>query len=114
MKVRGPTSLEDAILILELYRELGRRGPLFVVTDLTEATAVDLKARDHVSWNLQLEWFRSTIYIGAGLLQRAVASSMGFLHSITGKPALIQHFVTTEAEARAIIAHERSLLDKCH
>lgn len=112
MKVRGMTTLEDAIQILELYRELGSQQPLFLVTDLSEATSVDLKARDHVSWNLRMEWFRGSIYIGAGLMQRAVANSMTFLHSIVGQPVITQHFVTTEDEARALIAHERSLLDK--
>ncbi|HYO52191.1 hypothetical protein [Archangium sp.] len=111
MKIRGATSLEDAIAILEVYREAGSQHPVFLVTDLSEATSVDLKARDHISWNVRLEWFRGVIYIGAGLMQRAVASSMTFLHSVTGRPAIVQHFVSTENEARALIAKERSLLD---
>lgn len=112
LKVRGDTSLQDAITLLEIYRALGSQRPLFLVTDLTEATSVDLKARDHISWNGRPEWFRSAIYIGAGLMQRAVASSMTFLHSLTGHAAMAQHFVTTEDEARALLAQERSLLDR--
>ena len=112
MKIRGPTSLQDAILILEIYREVGGHQPVFLVTDLTEATTVDLEARDHVSWNFRMEWFRAAIYIGAGLMQRAVASSMTFLHSLTGKAAHPQHFVSTENEARTLLAEERSLLDR--
>jgi hypothetical protein len=106
--IHGPTSLEDAVSLLELYREVGNQQPFFLVTDLREATSVDLKARDHVSWNLRMEWFRGGIYIGAGLLQRAVASSMTFLHSLTGKESRPQHFVSTEEEARSLIAQERS------
>jgi hypothetical protein len=112
MKIRGATTLEDAIAILELYREVGSHQPFFLVTDLSEATSIDLKARDHVSWNFRTEWFHCAIYIGAGLMQRAVANSMSFFHSLTGKATLPQHFVSTENEARALIAEERSLLDR--
>ncbi|HEX8435159.1 hypothetical protein [Archangium sp.] len=108
MKIRGATSLQDAVSVLELYREVGGQRPFFLVTDLREATSVDLKARDHVSWNLRMEWFRGGIYIGAGVLQRAVASSMTFLHSLTGKESRPQHFVSTEEEARSLIALERA------
>jgi hypothetical protein len=112
MKIRGETSLEDAITILELYREVGSHQRFFLVTDLSEATSVDLKARDHVSWNFQTEWFHGAIYIGAGLMQRAVATSMSFFHSLTGQATRPQHFVPTENDARALLAEERSLLDR--
>jgi hypothetical protein len=111
-KVRGHTSLADAVALLEIYRELGSQRPIFVVTDLMEATSVDLTARDHVSWNLRMEWFRASVYIGASLSQRAVANSMTFLHSLAGKPSRAQHFVATPLEARELIAQERSLHDK--
>ncbi|REG29620.1 hypothetical protein ATI61_107316 [Archangium gephyra] len=112
MKIRGETSLQDAITILEVYREVGNQQRFFLVTDLSEATSVDLKARDHVSWNFHTEWFHGAIYIGAGLMQRAVATSMSFFHSLTGQATRPQHFVSTENDARALIAEERSLLDR--
>jgi hypothetical protein len=111
-RIRGHTSLADAVTLLEIYRELGAQQPIYVVTDLTEATSVDLTARDHVSWNLRMEWFHASIYIGASLSQRAVASSMTFLHSLSGKQSRAQHFVSTPQEARAFISQERSLSDK--
>lgn len=111
-KITGETTHQDAVTLLELYRELGSQHPIFVVTDLTEATSVDLKARDHVAWNLRVRWFRGAIYINAGLVQRAVASSMSFLHSLTGKQAPTPAFVSTQEEARAFIARERALQDK--
>ncbi|MCY1082296.1 hypothetical protein [Archangium lansingense] len=112
MKIRGATTLEDGVAILEIYREVGSHQRFYLVTDLSEATTIDLKARDHVSWNSHTEWFHGAIYIGAGLVQRAVANSMSFFHSLTGKATLPQHFVSTENEARALIADERSLLDR--
>ncbi|OJT16980.1 hypothetical protein BO221_47020 [Archangium sp. Cb G35] len=112
MEIHGETSLEDAITILEVYREVGSQQRFFLVTDLTDATTVDLKARDHVSWNFHADWFHSATYIGAGLMQRAVATSMSFFHSLTGQQTRPQHFVPTENDARALIAEERSLLDK--
>jgi hypothetical protein len=111
-KIKGETTHQDGVVLLELYRELGSQRPIFVVTDLTEATSVDMRARDHVSWNLRITWFRGAAYIGAGLVQRAVASSMSFLHSLTGKQTPTLAFVSTEAEARAFIAQERASQDK--
>lgn len=111
-KIKGETTHQDAVTLLEIYRELGSKRPIFVVTDLSESTSVDLKARDHVAWNLRMKWFRGAVYIGAGLVQRAVASSMSFLQSLTGKQAPATAFVSTEEEARAFIARERALQDK--
>ncbi|MFY0528171.1 hypothetical protein ACN28I_35115 [Archangium gephyra] len=91
---------------------MGRQRRFFLVTDLSEATSIDLKARDHVSWNFQTEWFHGAIYIGAGLMQRAVATSMSFFHSLMGQATRPQHFVSTENEARALIDEERSLMDR--
>jgi hypothetical protein len=112
MKIRGDTSIQDAVSILEIYREVGSQQRFFLVTDLSEATSVDLEARDHISWNFRADWFHAAIYVGAGVMQRAVATSMSFFHSLTGQQTRPQHFVPTENDARALIAEERSLLDK--
>lgn len=109
LKVRGITTQEDAIALLEVYREVGGQQPVFLITDLTEATFVDMKARDHIAWNTRVEWLRGSIYIGGGLMQKAVANSMTFLHSITGSASVSLHFVSTEREARALLDKERSL-----
>jgi hypothetical protein len=56
-----------------------------------------------------MEWFQASLYIGASVSQRAVASSMTFLHSLRGKASRSQHFFDTAQEAREFLSQERSL-----
>ncbi|QRK10027.1 hypothetical protein JQX13_07990 [Archangium violaceum] len=108
VKIQGETSLQDAISLTALYGEIGNKQPFFVVTDLTEATSVEAEARSHVSQNTNPSWFLGSVYIGAGFVQKAVAKSLAFVHSMTGRLTFDLHFVSTEEEARALIDRERA------
>jgi hypothetical protein len=108
VRIRGETTLQDAISLTELYGEVGGKSPFFVVTDLTEATSVESEAREHVSKSINPSWFLGSIYIGAGFVQKAVAKSLAFVHAMTGKLTFDMHFVATEQEAREFIARERA------
>ncbi|WP_309888253.1 hypothetical protein [Archangium sp.] len=108
VKIQGDTSLKDATALSELYGEVGGRGPFYVVTDLREATTVDAEAREHVSKNINPGWFLGSIYIGAGFLHRAVAKSLSLMHYLTGRLTFELHFVSTEEEARVLLARERN------
>jgi hypothetical protein len=107
VRIEGDTSLKDATALSELYGEAAARGPFYVVTDLREATTVDAEAREHVSKNINPAWFLGSIYIGAGFLHRAVAKSLSLMHYLTGRLTFELHFVSTEEEARALLARER-------
>jgi hypothetical protein len=108
VRIQGETSLQDAISLTQLYGELGSQQPIFVVTDLTEATTIEAEARNHVSQNTNPSWFLGSVYIGAGFVQKAVAKSLAFVHAMTGKLTFDMHFVSTEQEARELIARERA------
>ncbi len=105
---RGRATLEDAIHLLEIYRELGQRRPILIVSDLSEATTLDLEGGRYLSEHVQPEWIQGTIYIGARLLHRAVAKGIALAVHLSGRAeasALSKvHFVSSEAEARALIA----------
>jgi hypothetical protein len=107
VKINGDTSLKDATALSELYGELGSQRPFYVVTDLREATTVDAEAREHVSKNINPAWFLGSIYIGAGFLQKAVAKSLSLMHYLTGRLTFELHFVSTDEEARALLARDR-------
>jgi hypothetical protein len=107
VRIEGDTSLKDSTALAELYAEVAGKGPFYVVTDLREATTVDAEAREHVSKNIHPTWFLGSIYIGAGFLHRAVAKSLSLMHYLTGRLTFELHFVSTEEEARALLARER-------
>jgi hypothetical protein len=109
---RGRATLEDAIHLLDIYRELGQQRPLLIVSDLSEATTLDLEGGRYISEHVQPEWIQGTIYIGARLLHRAVAKGIALAVHLAGRAeasALTRvHFVSSEAQARDLIAQMRS------
>ncbi len=108
VSIQGETTLQDAIALTEIYEEMGNKGPIFVVTDLTEASSVEAEARTLVSEKTNPTWFLGSIYIGAGFVQKALAKSLTFVHAMTGRLTFDMHFVSTQQEARELIARERT------
>ena len=107
VRIQGETTLQDAISLSELYAEQGNKNPFFVVTDLTEATTVETEAREHVTKSINPSWFLGSVYIGAGFVHKALAKSLAFVHAMTGRLTFDMHFVSTDQEARELIARER-------
>ena len=109
---RGSASLEDAVRLVDVYRELGEQQPLLIVSDLSEATTLDLEGGRYLSEHVQPEWILGTIYIGARLLHRAVAKGIALAAHLAGRAeasALTRvHFVSSEAQARDLITRMRS------
>ncbi len=106
-KVWGSATLPECHKFLEVYRELARQAPFFVVVDMSEAGRVDEDARSYVSENLQTEWFAGVIYVRARLIHKAVATGITVFLRLIGKSTVDPHFVSTAAEARALIARLR-------
>lgn len=109
---RGSASLEDAVRLVDVYRELGEQQPILIVSDLSEATTLDLEGGRYLSEHVQPEWIQGTIYIGARLLHRAVAKGIALAAHLAGRAeasALTRvHFVSSEAQARDLITRMRS------
>src|SRR5687768_6721689 len=96
VKTPADTSLKDATALSDHYAGVGNQRPLFVATDIREATTVDAEAREHVSKNINPTWFLGSIYIGAGFIHRAVAKSLSLMHYLTGRLTFELHFVSNE------------------
>ncbi len=109
---RGSASLEDAVRLVDVYRELGEQQPILIVSDLSEATTLDLEGGRYLSEHVQPEWILGSIYIGARLLHRAVAKGIALAAHLAGRAeasALTRvHFVSSEAQARELITRMRS------
>ncbi|HEX5747279.1 MAG TPA: hypothetical protein VFZ09_13635 [Archangium sp.] len=108
---RGEATLDDAIQLVELYRELGQQRPFLIVSDLSEATTLDVEGGSYLSKHVQPKWILGTIYIRARLLHRAVARGIALAAHLAGRAeasALTRvHFVSSEAEARELVARLR-------
>jgi hypothetical protein len=59
------------------------------------------------------EWFVAIIYIGARLIHRAAAQGIGLVYALLGKRTNPVYFVSSEAEARDIIAWLRANPPAC-
>ncbi|WNG39436.1 hypothetical protein F0U61_41555 [Archangium violaceum] len=109
---RGRASLEDAIRLVDVYRELGQQRPILIVADLSEATTLELEGGRYLSEHIQPEWILGTVYIGARLLHRAVSKGIALAMHLTGRAdesAMTRvHFVDAEAQARDLIARLRA------
>ncbi|WP_375768875.1 hypothetical protein NR798_45560 [Archangium gephyra] len=109
---RGRASLEDAIQLVEIYRELGQQRPLLIVGDLSEATTLDVQGGRYLSQHIQPEWILGTIYIGARLLHRAVSKGIALAAHLAGRTdasALAKvHFVASQAQALELVARVRA------
>ncbi|HEX8440770.1 hypothetical protein [Archangium sp.] len=112
VRTRGRASLEDAIQMVEIYRELGEQRPLLIVGDLSEATTLELEGGRYLSEHVQPAWIQATIYIGARLLHKAVSKGIALAAHLTGRTdasALTKvHFVSSEAQARDLISRLRA------
>ena len=109
---RGRASLEDAIQLVEVYRELGQQRPILIVGDLSEATTLDMEGGRYLSEHIQPEWILGTIYIGARLLHRAISKGIALAAHLAGRAeasALTKvQFVASEAQARELVARMRA------
>jgi hypothetical protein len=112
VNTRGRASLEDAVRMVAIYRELGEQRPLVIVADLSEATTLDPEGGRYLSEHAQPEWIQGCIYIGARLLHRAISKGIALAAHLSGRAeasALTKvHFVSSEAQARDLIPQLRT------
>jgi hypothetical protein len=112
VEFRGPTLLEDATRLVVVYGELGRSRPYFMVADMKEAGAPDAESMRYLSENARPEWVLGIVYIGARLVQKAAARGIFLAAQLTGNWEAGElakiHFVSTPAEAYALVARLRA------
>lgn len=112
VKHRGGVSLEEAIRMVDISRELGERRPFFMVSDMSEAGMLGLEAGRYLSENLRFEWFLGGFYLGTRLAQRAALKGIilaAYLTDLTDERNLkLLHFVSSKDEALAGINQLRA------
>jgi hypothetical protein len=108
MKFQGPISLEASTWVVNVFRELGSQRAFIVAADVAGSTDIDPEGRRYASEHMEPDWFVAIIYIGARLIHRAAAQGIGLVYSLLGKRTNPVYFVSSEAEARDIIAQLRA------
>ncbi|HSP81541.1 MAG TPA: STAS/SEC14 domain-containing protein [Myxococcaceae bacterium] len=105
-RFNGAMNLEEAERTIEIYRELGTRGPFFLISDVSDAS-MDKEAREYLTQNVRTEWLLGVVYVGAGLVQKAATKAMTFAVYLTGGANMDFLFASTEEEARALYERKR-------
>jgi len=108
IRLRGTVSLEEAKWMVSLFQELGSQQAFFVVADMTKNISYDLEGRRYASENMEPEWFSGIVYLGARLIHKAAAKGISLVQRLRGKPTTPVYFVSSEEEARHLLARLRS------
>ncbi len=112
VKHQGDCSLDDAIQMVNLYRELGTAQPFFILGDLEEAKGMDPEARRYVSEHVRPEWLLGVIYFKTRLLHKALAKGLllaaEMARSQEDPPQTKVHFVSTRDKARELVTQLRA------
>jgi hypothetical protein len=109
---RGTLSVEDVARLIEIYGELSRSRPFFMVADLSAVDTISEDVRRYFSENVDTQWIHGIIYVGARLIHKAAVKGMlvaSWLLGRTEKSELAKiHFVSTHAQAHELLAGLRS------
>ena len=115
-KHQGHCSLDEAIRIVNLYRELGRIRPFFLLADMARAEGMEPEARRHISENLRPEWLLGVIFFNARLLHKAIAKGLLLAAQLTRSeddpPRTQVYFVSTRDKARELSVQLRAQQDE--
>jgi hypothetical protein len=111
-KLQGGCSREEAVQIVNLYRELGTAQPFFILGDLGAAGKMEPEARRYISEHVRPEWLLGIIYFKTRLLHRAIVQGLLLAAEMTRSaedpPRTKIHFVSTEDKARELLAQLRA------
>lgn len=109
---RGTLSVEDIARLLELYRELSKPRPFFMVADLREVDTISEEVRRYFSEHVDSKWVVGVIYVGTRLVHKAAVKGMlvaAWLLGRTEKSELSKiHFASTPAQAQALLTRLRA------
>lgn len=109
---RGEISLAEMALMVNVYEELGRARPFFLVGDIAESALISAENRVYLSEHAESDWVLGFIYIGARLAHKAVAKGILLAAQMTGRAdegdEKKVHFVATKAQARELLIQLRS------
>ncbi|ATB29978.1 hypothetical protein [Melittangium boletus] len=110
-KLQGGCTLEQAVQMVNLYRELGTAHPFFIMGDMETAEGMESEARRYVSEHVRSEWILGVIYFKTRLLHKALAMGLLLAAEMTrAEKSTLRgkiHFVSSQAKARALLEQLR-------
>ncbi len=86
VKIQGECSREEAVQIVNLYRELAEHQPYFVLSDMQASMGMDEEAKRYMSENIRSGWFLGMILYNTRLLHRAIAKGLVLAAALTRSP----------------------------
>ncbi|ATB43563.1 hypothetical protein CYFUS_009043 [Cystobacter fuscus] len=111
-KWEGECSLDEAILLVKLYQELGTVRPFFILGDMEEAGGIEAEARRYINEHVRQEWLLGVIYFKTRLLHRAIAKGLLLAAEMTRSegdpPSTKIYFVSTRDRARELLVQLRA------
>jgi hypothetical protein len=107
VQMNGPTDLEHARGLVEIYREVGTRQPMFAVLNV-KGSPVDAAARKYFTQQIRSQWYHAIIFVGAGMVERAMGKAMTVALYFAGKWTAEFLYADTEEQARELIAQVRA------
>ncbi len=107
VRMNGPTNLEHARGLVEVYREVGTRQPMFSVLNVKDSP-VNAAARKYFTQQLRTEWYHAIIFVGAGVVERAMGKAMTVALYFAGKWTAEFLYADTEEQAHELIAKVRA------
>ncbi|WNG20946.1 hypothetical protein [Cystobacter fuscus] len=117
-RFQGDCSLDEAILLVKLYRELGSVHPFFVLSDMAAAGGIDAEARRYINEHVRQEWLLGIIYYKTRLLHRAIAKGLLLAAEMTRSeddpPSTKIYFVPTRDRAWELLVQLRARQEEHH
>jgi hypothetical protein len=102
----GNISLEEMKRAVELYGELAKHGPYYMIAEIGQSQ-LGAEARRYLSENARADWFKGTLYVGADMVQQTFGKVIALGMHLTGKTRFETTFVKTIPEARAWVEQHR-------
>lgn len=109
----GPISLEDIKRAVEVYGEMAKRGPYYMIADIGQSQ-LGAEPRRYLSENGNGDWFKGAVYVGADMVQQTFGKVVALGMHLTGKSRFETTFVKTLPEARAWVEQHRLKQHKKH
>ncbi len=107
VRMGGPVGADDARALINIYRELAAAQPFFAIMEVS-GFAANAEARKVFTQELRQEWFRGMIFVGAGMVERAVTKAMTVALYLAGKWRMDFLYTDTTDQARDTVSRLRA------
>lgn len=102
----GPINLDEIKRAVEVYGEVARHGPYYMIADIGQSQ-LGAEPRRYLSENGRADWFKGAVYVGADMVQQTFGKVISLGMLFTGKTRFETTFVKTIPEARAWVEQNR-------